>query len=120
MKKFCIGNIVILVGLIYFFFNPADNNLYPKCPFYWLTGLKCPGCGSQRVIHSLLHLNLEAAFKYNALLVFSLPIIIVLGYVEWKRMESPNLYLKIHSTQFIWGYFIATIGWWICRNIFNI
>lgn len=120
MRKICIVSVVVIAGLIYFFFNPADSNLFPKCPFYWLTGLKCPGCGSQRAIHSLLHLDLETAFKYNALLIFSLPIIIILGYAELKRIKHPNLYLKIHKAEFIWGYFIATIGWWISRNIFNI
>ena len=120
MRKVCIASIVIIAGLIYFFFNPANNIFFPKCPFYWLTGLKCPGCGSQRAIHSLLHLDLETAFKYNALLVSSLPIIIILGYIELKRGRYPNLYLKIHNTKFIWGYFIATISWWISRNVFNI
>lgn len=120
MRKVYIGSVVIIAGLIYFFFNPADNNLFPKCPFYWLTGLKCPGCGSQRAIHSLLHLDLEAAFKYNALLIFSLPIIIVLGYAEIERTKYPNWYLKIHNVKFIWSYFVVTICWWICRNIFNI
>lgn len=120
MRKICIVSVVVIAGLIYFFFNPADSNLFPKCPFYWLTGLKCPGCGSQRAIHSLLHLDLETAFKYNALLIFSLPIIIILGYAELNRIKHSNLYLKIHKAEFIWGYFIATIGWWISRNIFNI
>lgn len=120
MRKVCIVSIVIIAGLIYFFFNPADNSLFPQCPFYWLTGLKCPGCGSQRAIHSLLYLDLETAFKYNALLIFSLPMIIILGYAELKRIKHPNRYLKIHNVKFIWGYFIATIGWWISRNIFDI
>lgn len=120
MRKVYIVSVVIIAGLIYFFFNPADNIFFPKCPLYWLTGLKCPGCGSQRAIHSLLHLDIETAFKYNALLVLSLPIIIILGYAELKRTKHPNLYLKIHNVKFIWGYFIVTISWWISRNIFKI
>lgn len=120
MRKVCIVSAIIIAGLIYFFFNPADNNLFPKCPFYWFTGLKCLGCGSQRAIYSLLHLDLEAAFKYNALLIISLPIIIILGYAELKRIKHPDLYLRIHNVKFIWGYFIITISWWISRNIFNV
>lgn len=119
MRRICISSIVIVAGLIYFCFNPADYNLFPKCPFYWLTGFKCPGCGSQRAIHSLLHLDLETAFKYNALLIFSLPIVIFLGYTELKREKHPNMYLKVHNRKFIWGYFIVTISWWIGRNLFD-
>lgn len=120
MRKVCIATIIITAGLIYFFFNPADNNIFPKCPFYWLTGLKCPGCGSQRAIHSLLHLDFETAFKYNAFLIFSLPIIAILGYTELTKTKHPNQYLKVHNAKFIWGYFILVISWWINRNIFNI
>lgn len=120
MRKTYIVSVVIIVGFIYFFFNPADNSIFPKCPFYLLTGLKCPGCGSQRAIHSLLHMDLVISFKYNALLIFSLPIVMILGYVELNRTIYPNLYLKIHNVKFIWGYFYLTIGWWIFRNIFYI
>lgn len=120
MRKACVISITIIVGLIYYFFDPAGNSIFPKCPFYWLTGLKCPGCGSQRAIHSLLHLDFESSIKYNTLLVFSLPIIIILGYAELKRTQNPTLYLKLHNVKFIWGYFIVTIGWWIGRNIFKI
>lgn len=120
MRNIYIIGIIAIVGLIYFFYNPVDNNLFPKCPFYCLTGLKCPGCGSQRAIHYLLHLDLSRAFKYNALLILSLPIVVVLGYVELNRRKYPNLYLKIHNVRFIWGYFITTISWWIVRNIFYV
>lgn len=118
MKRMLLtGAVVVIAGLIYFSFNPADNSIFPKCPFYWLTGLKCPGCGSQRAIHSLLHLDLESAFKYNALLVCSIPIIIILGYSELIRKKRPEIYKKIQCAKMIWGYFLITISWWIYRNI---
>lgn len=118
MKKVYIVSVVI-VGLIYFFFNPSDNVFFPKCPFYWFTGFKCPGCGSQRAIHALLHLDLGTALRYNALLIFSVPIIVILEYTELNKIKYPNLYLKIHNIKFIWGYFIAIVSWWIGRNVFN-
>jgi len=52
------------VGLVFVYsrFSPEGNAWFPKCIFLQLTGLKCPGCGSQRVIHNLLNLNIQKAF----------------------------------------------------------
>ncbi|MCD8184317.1 MAG: DUF2752 domain-containing protein [Bacteroides sp.] len=111
------GIAVLIVGLIYFFFNPSSNALFPKCPFLVLTGLKCPGCGSQRVIHNLLHFNVIEAARLNLLLVLSLPIVAFLLYVEAKRRTKPDLYTKVHRIKYIWIYFGIVIAWWIGRNI---
>ena len=69
-------SILILIGLVYYFYHPAHYQLFPKCIFKSVTGLSCPGCGGQRAIHELLHLNFRKAFEYNALLVISLPYIL--------------------------------------------
>ena len=37
------------------FFNPEESSFFPPCLFHSATGLKCPGCGSQRAIYLLLH-----------------------------------------------------------------
>ena len=67
-----------IMAVVYFVFDPTTTRLFPKCAFYALTGFKCPGCGSQRAIHALLHADVLAAIRYNALLVFSLPFIALL------------------------------------------
>ncbi len=59
--------------ILYAHFDPEDGGLFPRCIFLQLTGFKCPGCGSQRALHQLLHGNLAAAFHYNAFLVILLP-----------------------------------------------
>ena len=56
-------------------FDPATSGIFPPCPFHYLTGLYCPGCGSLRAIHQLLHGNLEAAWAMNPLTVLLLPFI---------------------------------------------
>ena len=60
-------------GAILYWFDPSQFRFYPSCLFHQATGLLCPGCGSLRAIHQLLHGNLSAAFRFNALLVLSLP-----------------------------------------------
>jgi hypothetical protein len=64
---------IVFGAVVLFLFNPAQNGFYPLCLFYQSTGLLCPGCGSLRAIHQLLHGNLVVAMHYNLLLVLCLP-----------------------------------------------
>ncbi len=41
---------VTILAILYRTHNPSGNIYFPKCPFRELTGLKCPGCGSQRAV----------------------------------------------------------------------
>ena len=54
-------------------FDPATSGLFPPCPIHSLTGLYCPGCGSLRAVHQLLHGNLRAAWAMNPLSVMLFP-----------------------------------------------
>ncbi|MEI8063947.1 MAG: DUF2752 domain-containing protein [Verrucomicrobiota bacterium] len=76
--------IVALAALLYTV-NPTQCALYPPCFFHKLTGLYCPGCGSTRALHQLLHGNLADALHFNPLAVLALP---VLGYLVVRRSAS--------------------------------
>lgn len=43
--------------------------LGPACRFHELTGWHCPGCGGTRALRSLLHGDVIAALRMNALVV---------------------------------------------------
>jgi hypothetical protein len=60
-------------ALVLYTFDPATPGLFPPCPFPALTGLNCPGCGTLRGLHQLMHGNLAAAFRLNPLMVVTLP-----------------------------------------------
>lgn len=53
-------------------FDPATTWWFPSCPFYALTGLLCPLCGSLRALHALLTGAPLAALAFNPLLVVGL------------------------------------------------
>ncbi|HEY3618527.1 MAG TPA: DUF2752 domain-containing protein [Candidatus Sulfotelmatobacter sp.] len=57
-------------------FDPATSNVFPPCPLRYLTGWYCPGCGSLRAMHQLLHGNVGAAWAMNPLTVVLLPFLI--------------------------------------------
>src|SRR3970282_358268 len=63
-----------------YLFAPATSGIYPVCPFRALTGWLCPGCGTLRGLHELLHGNLAAAFRFNPLMLLSLP------FVAWSLL----------------------------------
>lgn len=103
--------------LVYSRFNPEESGWFPKCLFLQITGLKCPGCGSQRVIHSLLHLDVRKAFEANALLVLSIPYIAALFASVILKGRFPRFYNALNSFPVIITISALVIGWWIVRNI---
>jgi len=56
-----------------FLVNPAATGWVPPCPLHALTGLECPGCGSLRALHSILHLHVMQALGYNPMTCMCLP-----------------------------------------------
>ena len=52
------------VAMLYTF-DPRNTDSYPVCPFLGLTGYHCPGCGTLRALHQLLHGNVIGALGYN-------------------------------------------------------
>jgi hypothetical protein len=69
-----VGGVVLL-----HLYNPATTRIFPPCMLHSLTGLYCPGCGSLRAIHYLLHGQFAAALRMNPLLVLSGPAILVIS-----------------------------------------
>lgn len=111
---------LVVAAVIYYVYDPATMP-FPRCPFLVLTGWECPGCGSQRAIHSLLHLDIAAAWRYNAMLVLSIPYVVLLLVAEWfGRRRQSRLYRVLNSEVLIWSYFALIVAWWILRNIINI
>jgi uncharacterized protein DUF2752 len=67
--------------------DPHEPGHYPVCPFLWLTGLYCPGCGTLRMINELVSGRPAAAFGRNPLVFLLLPL---LGYlwVRWTVLSA--------------------------------
>jgi hypothetical protein len=54
----------------------------PVCPTKALLGIDCPGCGCLRMLYSLLHGDVLAAVKFNALALVAL-VVLVLAFATW-------------------------------------
>lgn len=112
---------LVLVATAFFFytFDPEKVVLFPKCPFLLTTGYECPGCGSQRALHSILHLNFKSAFSHNALILFLIPYILFGAYLEF--FNGKNRFPKLEKFFFgKWAAIIVVsviIVYWVVRNL---
>jgi hypothetical protein len=113
---------VIILAVVYKHYNPTGNIYFPKCPFRELTGLKCPGCGSQRAVHHILNLRISRAAQENFLLVISIPYLLAgLVFESLKKPGSRVLYWRklLFGRRAIFIILAMIILFWILRNIFN-
>lgn len=61
-----------LIAILYLIFIL----LYYKCPFNYLFGLSCPGCGLTRAYYALFRFDLSEAFHFHPLF-FLYPLVLV-------------------------------------------
>lgn len=84
--------------------------IFYKCPFEYIIGISCPGCGMTRALLSCLKLDFKAAFYYHPLF----PLVIVLMIVYFLYLfkivklskKTINLIIWTSSVIFIIVYFI--------------
>lgn len=100
------------------FFDPATSSVFPPCPLRYLTGWYCPGCGSLRALHQLLHGNLRAAWAFNPLTVLLLPFL-AYGTTSYALFELRGRYLPRLFLPAVWirALCAAIILFGIARNI---
>jgi uncharacterized protein DUF2752 len=99
-------------------FDPATSGVFPPCPVRYLTGWYCPGCGSLRALHQLLHGNLRAAWALNPLTVVLLPFL-AYGMASYALFVIRGRYLPRLFLPAIWirALCAVIILFGIARNI---
>jgi hypothetical protein len=109
---------IAFVAVFLYNISPGGSGLCPPCPFHALTGLHCPGCGTLRGLHQILHGNLIAAMGLNPLMVLSLPYL-GFAYVSlWsKALRNKPLSNRRIPAVWLWALFAAIILFAIARNI---
>jgi len=81
--------VVFGLGIVYFF-DPATTGFYPHCLFKTIFGLQCPGCGSLRAMHQLLHGNVAAAWALNPMLMIVGPLAVAVTlFTSLRNPKTP-------------------------------
>ena len=111
-----LGGLALL--LLFTFYDPQIWP-FPKCPFKSITGLMCPGCGSQRAIYQTLHGNIGEAMRLNALF---LPVVLyaLIGGMTASLFPSrwPEVKTKFYGLRAAYVALAVVVLFWIGRNLF--
>jgi Protein of unknown function (DUF2752) len=105
------GAIAVLLYVV----DPAGATWLPKCPVHLLTGWHCPGCGSTRAAHALLHLDVGRALSNNPLMVFTAPLAV--AFCAWNRWQRGPNWTTMISTRSIVVVLAVLVGFAIVRNV---
>lgn len=90
----------------------------PVCPTKALLGIDCPGCGSLRMVYSLMHGNLLAAARFNALGLAAV-VLLLWTYFAWTygRLVGRRIRGWQHRR---WAAVVTlslVLAWFVVRNI---
>lgn len=93
--------------------HPSDLWFLPPCMFHALTGLHCPGCGMTRAVLHLLHGDMAAALRCNALVTLALPFLAVAAvWSRWRSQPAANW-----KPVYTWWLLGVVVVFGIVRNI---
>jgi len=112
---------VFFITRYYYLNDPGitqEGTVFAVCPFHHVTGLHCPGCGSQRAIHDILHIRILEAIKHNALLVLVSLILFNKAYALLTHKYAPSYHYDLNGKSwFTYSIVIAVMLFWVLRNI---
>jgi len=119
-KLWAVALIVMLIGggVVLYIFAPEKSNWMPPCVFHALTGLYCPGCGTGRGLHKLLHGDVMGAWRMNSLAVLFLFFLLYAAarYVFFTFTGRKPKPIKLPNWAG-WLVVVVIFSFWILRNI---
>jgi hypothetical protein len=110
---------VLVLALLYFFVDARHSGFFPACPLFTLTGLYCPGCGSQRAVSALLHGDLFEAIDYHVMLVVSTPLVLYSAVITVTNIfrDKPLSQKIFYSPMFVRIFLVTVLMFGVLRNI---
>nr|WP_099252456.1 DUF2752 domain-containing protein [Mycobacterium sp. shizuoka-1] len=96
----------------------TPGGFLPICPTKALLGVDCPGCGTLRMIYSLLHGDVLAAVRFNALALLAMGFLIV-AYGTWTygRVTGRAIRGWQHHRWAAQVALVAVVVWFVARNL---
>lgn len=105
-------SLIVSATVVLYFFDPRTTWFYPHCPFLALTGFQCPGCGTTRALHALLHGHVSTAFALNPLLFIVPPPV---GLLHWMSRAKGGV---LEAPRIVgWALLLLVVAFGIVRNL---
>ncbi|WP_408612159.1 DUF2752 domain-containing protein [Flavivirga spongiicola] len=109
---------LIFIPYLYYNYNPSIYNIFPKCPLYSLTGIYCPGCGSQRATHQFLQGHILDGIKHNFLIILLVVVLLYDASIKLIKIVFNRAFINLlHASKTTYTILIIIILFWILRNI---
>jgi len=108
LRSAALVSAVVVGAAILYRFDPTTAGFFPPCMFRKLTGLLCPGCGTTRALHHLLHGDVGAAFALNPMLFAVAP---------FTAAATTSRRFATHPVTG-WAAAVVTMVWWVARNVY--
>lgn len=108
-----------LLLLLYALVDPALG-YFPSCQIYRWTGVRCPGCGTQRALHALLGGRLGEALHYNYFLLIMLPLGLLYLALPRYGERWPQLARLLCHPATLLLLALLTLGWVVLRNRYGL
>jgi len=105
----------LAAGCLYVGLVDPRTGVFPVCPFHAVTGWWCPGCGTTRALHALLHGHLGVAVHDNVAFVMVLPLL-VYSYLAWLRPRS-RWRPFVLGPWMTWGALTGLVVFGVLRNL---
>lgn len=124
MKKMLLVATIAALSIFFIYilykYNPSTSGFYPPCPTKYLLGVECPGCGSLRASHALLHGRIAEAWHLNPMLLLAIPFILLLlltGIFRSHNRVMDLIYNNLNNRISLIVIAVILLGWGILRNI---
>ena len=110
-----LGGVAYLVAVT----PPTPDSFYPKCAFYQITKLHCPGCGTGRAAHAVLNGRFLDSLRNNVYAVLVVPVLFVVAIrrATWWVVDRQPPRRKLLHANWIRLVLIGILLFWLLRNI---
>ena len=109
---------VLAVSVLLHLRDPHRSGSWGYCPWLFLTGTYCPGCGGLRAVNDLTHGDVAAAASSNLLLVASAPLLVLAWgrttLDRWQgrvRVVAPRVHVRL-----VVGVAVLAVVFAVARN----
>lgn len=96
--------------------DPETPGHYPTCPFLYVTGAYCPGCGSLRAVHALARGDVGTALARNPL-TLACAVALVALWAAWLRRRLTGAPRRVAPAWVVYAFLGVVLAFWLLRNL---